>query len=183
MIKEVFEDEAKRPRVDYTLPKAEMHVHISLALSNDMFGRRVKSRRTPLEMDFLVKREKRYYKNLTEFHNTYEACRGMTSTYGELASTVQNYLERIAREGAIYAEISNSFREGDEFTRQMEAVQAGIEAAREALRDDYNVIVMVPTIDLVDEIFRFSAWPSNTALIALVSVLSLSGVEVPWALT
>lgn len=159
MIKEVFEEEAKRPRVDYTVPKAEMHVHISLALSNDMFGRRVKSRRTPLEMDFLVKREKRYYKNLTEFHNTYEACRGMTSTYGELASTTQNYLERIAREGAIYAEISNSFREGDEFTRQMEAVQAGIEAARENTGIESRIVVT--------SLRNFGAEKAEKAVVAL----------------
>lgn len=137
----MFEGETKEPKVHYTLPKAEMHTHISLALTPDMFIRRVKSRRTPLELDWLVKREKRYYKNLTEFHNTYEACRGMTSTYEELSSTVQNYLERIAREGAIYSEISNSFREGDDFTRQMEAVQSGIEAARENTGIESRIVV------------------------------------------
>ena len=141
MIKEVFEDNVKKPEVHYTFPKAEMHVHISLALSNDMFGRRVKSRRTPLELDFLVDRDRRYYRDLPEFHATYENCRGMTETYRELANVVQSYLERIAREGAIYAEISNSFREGDEFSRQMEAVQAGIEAARENTGIESRIVV------------------------------------------
>lgn len=140
MVKEVFE-EVNMPKVPYHLPKADMHVHISLALSDEGFKRRVKKRRTPLELDFLVAREKRYYRDLTEFHGTYEACRDMTKTQQELADTVQHYLERIAREGAIYAEISNSFREGALFESQMEAVSAGIEAARNNMGIESRIIV------------------------------------------
>jgi adenosine deaminase len=140
MVKEVFE-EVKMPRVHYTVPKAEMHVHISLALSDEGFKRRVKRRRTPLELDFIVNREKRYYQNLTEFHGTYEDCRDMTKTPQELADTVQQYLQRIAREGAIYAEISNSFREGALFESQMEAVSAGIEAARHNTGIESRIVV------------------------------------------
>ncbi len=139
-MKEEFEI-VNQQKVPYTLPKAEMHVHISLALSNDTFVRRVKKRRTPLELDFLTERETRYYPNLTNFHETYEACRGMTVDNAELAVTVQEYLERIAREGAIYAEISNSYREGDDFAKQMEAVSIGIEAARANTGIESRIIV------------------------------------------
>lgn len=121
---------AEKPKVPWSLPKAEMHVHISLALANESFIRRVKKKRTPLTLDFLVDRETRYYPNLKKFHHTYEAMRHMTSTNQELASTVQRYLERIAREGAIYAEISNSFRNEAIFDQQIEAIEAGIEAAK-----------------------------------------------------
>lgn len=140
MVKEVFE-EVKMPRVDYTVPKAEMHVHISLALSDEGFKRRVKKRRTPLGLDFLVEREKRYYQDLPEFHSTYEACRDMTKTPQELADTTQQYLERLAREGIIYAEISNSFREGSAFEAQMEAVSEGIEAARHNTGIESRIVV------------------------------------------
>lgn len=140
MIQKAFDD-VKKPKVHYTLPKAEMHVHISLALSNDAFTRRVKKRRTPLDLNFLVERETRYYPNLTDFHNTYENCRDMTADTQELASTVQQYLERIAREGAIYAEISNSYRAGGEFIDQMAAVSAGMEAARQNTGIESRIVV------------------------------------------
>ena len=137
----MFETDHKKPKVHYTLPKAEMHVHISLALSSDMFIRRVNKRRTPLGLEFLSERARRYYDDLPQFHGTYEACRDMTSSYSELASTTQNYLEHIAREGAIYAEISNSFREGDTFIKQMDALQAGIESARDNTGIETRIVV------------------------------------------
>ncbi len=120
----------KKPLVCYTLPKAEMHVHISLALANEIFLRRIKDRRTPLGPDFLLTQNSRYYKDLKEHHQTYESMRHITRTPRELASVVQDYLERISREGCIYAEISYSFRDGNRFAEQIEAIEAGIEAAR-----------------------------------------------------
>ena len=56
--------------------------------------------------------------------------RHLTMTPRELASTTQDYLERISREGCIYAEISNSFRDEEGFEERMEAISAGIEAAK-----------------------------------------------------
>ena len=129
------------PKVPYTLPKAEMHVHISLALSNEAFIRRVKKKRTPLTLDFIIDRETRYYPDLSKFHATYESMRHMTNTAQELADTVQQYLERIASEGAIYAELSNSYREGADFEWQMEAVSAGIEAARHNTGIEARIVV------------------------------------------
>jgi adenosine deaminase len=129
------------PKVPWSLPKAEMHVHISLALANESFIRRVKKKRTPLSLDFLIDRETRYYPDLKKFHHTYEAMRHMTSTNQELASTVQRYLERIAREGAIYAEISNSFRNPESFDAQIEAVEEGIKAAKENTGLETRIVV------------------------------------------
>lgn len=131
----------KTPKTPYTLPKAEMHVHISLSLSNETFIRRVKKKRTPLNIDFIIDRETRYYPNLEKFHGTYESMRHMTNSSQELADTVQTYLERIAREGCIYAEISNSYREGADFEWQMEAVSAGIEAARHNTGIEARIVV------------------------------------------
>jgi adenosine deaminase len=106
-----------------------MHVHIALALSVETFLRRVKDTRTTLTPDFLIQREHRYYPTLQDFHGTYEQMRHITSTPSELAEVVQSYLERIAREGCIYAELSSSYRPGLDFARQIEAVSAGIRAA------------------------------------------------------
>jgi adenosine deaminase len=131
----------KTPKIPYTLPKAEMHTHISLALSNEAFIRRVKKKRTDLSLEFLIDRETRYYPDLAKFHGTYESMRHMTNTQQELADTVQGYLERIAREGAIYAEISNSYRAGADFEWQMEAVSAGIECARHNTGIEARIIV------------------------------------------
>ena len=41
---------------------------------------------------------------------------------------------------------------------------------------------MCPVIDLVELTISFFAWAPNTVLIALVSLASLNGVEVPCAL-
>jgi adenosine deaminase len=116
--------------VPMALPKAEMHVHISLALSVEMFIRRVKKKRTSIHLDFLIERESRYYPRLQDFHHTYEAMRHITSTPYELAEVTQTYLERIAREGCIYAEISFSYRPGAIFDAQIEALAEAIEVAR-----------------------------------------------------
>ena len=40
-----------------------------------------------------------------------------------------------------------------------------------------------PVIDLVEEMANFLAWSPKTILIALVSVLSFNGVDVPCAFT
>lgn len=131
----------KTSLVPYTMPKAEMHVHISLALTIETFMRRIKKKRTNLDPDFLLERDPRYYTDLTEFHNTYEALRGVTSTPQELANVTQAYLERVAREGGIYAEISNSYRDGAEFTDQMDALSAGIEAAKNNTGIEARIVV------------------------------------------
>lgn len=120
----------KLPWVSYTMPKAEMHVHISLALSSEMFIRRVQKKRTPLDTNFLVTRDKRYYPDLQDFHATYESMRHITSNERELAEVAQIYLERIAREGCIYAEISLSYRPGAHFEQQIAALGAAIDAAK-----------------------------------------------------
>ena len=114
----------------HALPKAEMHVHIALALSVEIFLRRIQKRRTDIQADFLISREKRYYETLARFHATYEGMRHITATDHELAQATQIYLERIAKEGAIYAEISNSFRgDPDQYDRQVAAITEGIKAA------------------------------------------------------
>ena len=40
-----------------------------------------------------------------------------------------------------------------------------------------------PVIDLVDDTASLYAWSPKTALIAFVSAMSPSGVDVPWAFT
>ncbi len=125
-------------RVPASLPKAEMHVHISLALPLKLFIQRYEEGRTgSLTKRFVDPHEKnraykdqRYYPSLTKFHGTYEALRGLTATTDELRDVTQLYLERIAREGSIYAELSNTFRDERSFAGQVEAIAEGIEAAR-----------------------------------------------------
>ncbi|MBX7142923.1 MAG: hypothetical protein K1X79_00580 [Oligoflexia bacterium] len=127
--------------VPVPLPKAEMHVHISLALSVESFIRRVKKKRTSIKLDFLIERESRYYPALQDFHHTYEAMRHITSTPIELAEVTQTYLERIAREGCIYAELSFSYRPGADFAAQIEAISEAIEVARHNMGIETRIVV------------------------------------------
>ena len=127
--------------VPTTLPKAEMHVHIGLALSVEMFIRRVKKKRTSIKLDFLVERESRYYPTLQDFHHTYEAMRHITSTPYELAEVTQTYLERIAREGCIYSELSFSNRPGAPFEEQIGAISEAIEVARHNTGIEARIVV------------------------------------------
>lgn len=127
--------------VPTTLPKAEMHVHIGLALSVEMFIRRVKKKRTTIKLDFLVERESRYFPTLQDFHHTYEAMRHITSTPYELAEVTQVYLERIAKEGCIYCELSFSYRPGAPFEAQIEAISEAIGVARHNTGIEARIVV------------------------------------------
>jgi adenosine deaminase len=118
-----------------------MHVHISLALSVEIFLRRIKETRTTLTADFLLQRDKRYYPTLQDFHRTYEAMRHITTTPEELAEVTQIYLERIASEGCIYAELSSSFRHGVDFSAQIAAISAGITAAKHNTGIEARIVV------------------------------------------
>jgi adenosine deaminase len=127
--------------VPTSLPKAEMHVHVGLALSVEMFIRRVKKKRTSIKLDFLVERERRYFPTLQDFHHTYEAMRHITSTPYEVAEVTQVYLERIAREGCIYAELSFSYRPEAPFQAQIEALSEAIEVARNNTGIEARIVV------------------------------------------
>lgn len=120
----------KKPPVSAVVPKADMHGHLSLAHSVEMFVRRVKHKRTALGPDFLLERDRRYYDDLTQHHNTYESLRTITNTPQELAQVAQTFFERTAREGGIYIETSNSFRNESDFEWQMEAIHGAIDAAK-----------------------------------------------------
>lgn len=131
----------KVPLVPISLPKAEMHVHIGLALSHEVFLRRIQKGRTPIKPDFLIDRSLRYYDDLAQHHATYEQMRHITRTPSELAQVTQDYLERIAREGAIYAEISSSFRDAKNFDAMTDAIEEGIRCARANTGIEARIVV------------------------------------------
>jgi adenosine deaminase len=131
----------KIPLVPISLPKAEMHIHIGLALSHEVFLRRIQKGRTPIKADFLIDRSLRYYDDLTQHHATYEQMRHITSTPSELAQVTQDYLERIAREGAIYAELSSSFRDERTFDTMTDAIEEGIRCARANTGIEARIVV------------------------------------------
>ena len=117
-------------RPSYTLPKAEMHLHASLAMSQDIFVRRLKQGRIAnADARLLQDKDARYYPTLLEHHGMYEDLRSVTDTAAEHAEVAQAYLERIAKEGAIYAELSFSYRVGGKFQERLEGLNAGIDAA------------------------------------------------------
>jgi adenosine deaminase len=134
-------DPGKIPLVPISLPKAEMHIHIGLALSHEVFLRRIQKGRTSIKSDFLVEPARRYYDSLAHHHATYEQMRHITSTPSELAQVAQDYLERIAREGAIYAELSLSFRDPTVFEGQLDAMEAGIRSARANTGIESRIVV------------------------------------------
>ena len=135
-------DENGKKRVKYELPKADMHVHISMAWDDGRFIRAVKKGYTTLGPDFLTNRDNRYFANLSEHHFAYEAARKKAQlTPVGLSDIVQTYLQKIAQQGAIYAEISNSFRSGSDFDWQMEAIAAGIDAANHNTGIESRIVV------------------------------------------
>ena len=131
----------KTPLVPISLPKAEMHIHIALALAPEVFLRRIQKGRTSIHAEFLIERSHRYYDSLAQHHATYEAMRHITSTQSELAQVAQDYLERIAREGAIYAELSLSFRDPDLFESQIDALEEAIRCARANTGIEARIVV------------------------------------------
>ena len=135
------DDPSKIPLVPISLPKAEMHIHIGLALSHEVFLRRIQKGRTPIKADFLINRSLRYYDDLAQHHATYEQMRHITSTPGELAQVTQDYLERIAREGAIYAELSSSYRDANTFDAMTDAIEEGIHCARANTGIEARIVV------------------------------------------
>jgi adenosine deaminase len=141
LIPDTGSDIDKQPLVPISLPKAEMHIHIALALSPEVFLRRIKQKRTPIKPEFLIERGHRYYDSLAQHHATYERMRHITTSQNELAQVVQDYLERIAREGAIYAELSYSFRDADIFEQQVDALEEGIRCARANTGIEARIVV------------------------------------------
>lgn len=121
--------ERKTPLVGIDLPKAEMHIHGSLAASHEIFLYRQQKGRTDVSIDFLFNPKLRYYENLETFHATYERIRKITRDQYELAQVIQSYCERVFKEGGIYIELSNSFRNASDFDWQMEAIEEGMNAA------------------------------------------------------
>lgn len=124
-----LEPEEKKPLVGIDLIKVENHVHGSLAASPELFLYRQQKGRTEVSADFLFNPKLRYYEDLEFFHGTYERIRKITRTKYELAQVIQEYCERVFREGGVYVELSNSFRNAADFEWQMEAIEEGIEAA------------------------------------------------------
>lgn len=131
----------KKPLFPFGMPLAEMHIHISLALSTEVFLRRIKQGRTTIKPEFLLERDRRYYPTLAAHHAVYEQMRHITATPSELAQVTQDYLERIAREGAIYAELSNSFRDPKQFESQMDAIEEAIRCARHNTGIEARIVV------------------------------------------
>lgn len=117
------------PAVPYHFPKAEMHVHISLAMDEWTLLKCINSARSKLNSEFLWSDHLRHYNDLTQFHNTYEALRPSVKNPDDIAVVVQSYLERIAKDGCLYAEISFSFRDPARMEPELEALSAAIEAA------------------------------------------------------
>lgn len=155
---------SKKFRVSRALPKADMHVHISLGYSPETFMVRVKkSRAKDLDLNFLLDKERRYFEDLTEFHGTYEKLRD-TTRLNELATTVQEYLERCAAEGAIYVEVQSTFRNEKDFKPQIREIIKGIEAARENFGVEARIVVTSIRnygADRALEIAQFLAKPEN----------------------
>lgn len=121
--------EIVEPAVPYHFPKAEMHVHISLAMDEWTLLKCINSARSSLSSEFLWNDHLRHYTDLAQFHERYEALRPSVKHPEDIAVVVQSYLERIARDGCLYAEISFSFRDPRRMEPELEALSNAIEAA------------------------------------------------------
>lgn len=131
----------KQPLVHYTAPKADMHCHISMADNPESFIKRAKA--DGHDISILTNREARYYRDLPQFHHLYESLRSKRMRGQEHAAVTQHYLERIAREGAIYAEISYSFREPKRFAEGLPAIIEGMKVAKHNTGIESRIVVTV----------------------------------------
>ncbi len=124
------------------LPKADMHVHISMAWTEALFRRFLEEGREGLDEAVLKDKHRRYYETLEHHHQMYESLRRAV-TPDDLTMITQSYLECIAeRDGAIYAEVQNSYRADPRaFEQQINAITAGILAAKESTGIEARIVV------------------------------------------
>lgn len=148
----------KKYYVDHSVLKADMHIHISMAYSQGEMLEKVKRASASglinidpkaidvdpemitVDPEILLNKNKAYYPDLLTFHKQYESLRPLTKPE-DLKLVTQGYLENFARQGGIYAEISNSFRDEFLFEAQLEGIVAGIEAAHRNTGIDARIIM------------------------------------------
>ena len=117
-----------------------MHVHLALAWAYARVKEFFDINSFGLPSNFLQDKDQRYYENLAEFHKTYEGVREASWDDFSLQDVVYEYLVGIAAEGAVCAEISNSFRDPESFRGQIQAVNEGIEKARKETGIEVRII-------------------------------------------
>lgn len=114
------------------LKLAEMHAHISMALSPKLFLERCAQGRTGALTELFISRTHKHlrlYDDLAAHHRVYESLRDATRTH-ELRDVAAGYLSQIADEGCIYAEISISYRNREAHVLNIEALTEAIDWAR-----------------------------------------------------
>lgn len=128
-----------------TLPKAELHVHLEGTVSPALAVRLAERNNMPLP-DGIFNAEGDYnWKTFPEFLNSYDTASSVIRTPQDYVDVTYDYLASIAKDGAIYAELTLGpdipAMFGMDYTTYIQAVEKGIEQAKAEFGIEARIII------------------------------------------
>lgn len=120
--------------VNAKLPKAELHVHLEGTLSPAMAEKLAKRNNMPLPEQLFNERGEYNWQDFPEFLNSYDTASSVIRTHRDYVDITYDYLASIAKEGAVYAELTLGpdvpAMFGMDYNTYLNAVAEGVEKAR-----------------------------------------------------
>ncbi len=116
--------------------KAELHVHLEGTVSPALAARLAERNGMPLPDDLLNAEGEYNWESFPQFLESYDAVSGLIRTHQDYSDVTFEYLQSIAEQGAIYAELTlgpdipKMF--GMDYVVHLDAVAEGVDRAREA---------------------------------------------------
>lgn len=128
-----------------TLPKAELHVHLEGTVSPALAVRLAERNNMPLP-DGIFNAEGDYnWSTFPEFLNSYDTASSVIRTPQDYVDVTYDYLASIAKDGAIYAELTLGpdipAMFGMDYTTYIQAVAEGIEQAKTEFGIEARIII------------------------------------------
>lgn len=115
------------------LPKAELHVHLEGTLTPELAQQLATRNNMPLPDGIFNDKGDYNWTTFPEFLNSYDAASSVIRTAQDYMDVTYEYLASIAREGAIYAELTLGpdipAMHGMDYTTYLQAVAEGVEKA------------------------------------------------------
>lgn len=127
------------------LPKAELHVHLEGTVSPAMAAELAKRNSMALP-EGIFKDDGNYnWNNFSEFLNSYDTASSTIRTAKDYADVTYEYLASIAREGAVYAELTLgpdvAALSGIDYRTYLDAVTDGVDRAKQEFGIDARFII------------------------------------------
>lgn len=127
------------------LPKAELHVHLEGTVSPALAVRLAERNNMPLPEGIFNDRGDYNWKTFPEFLNSYDTASSVIRTPQDYVDVTYEYLASIARDGAVYAELTLGpdipAMFGMDYTTYVQAVAEGIGKAREESGIEARLII------------------------------------------